>query len=314
MYSRTCNRTFHRVEEINELEIRNSTPSLPLHRRDNTEPKLQSPSPRPRPLHRRDNKDDINLYTRVQVVSTYFYQKGLGPTKPATRQIVLSLRDLEDKNTLAHYLTKLIHGLSEEECLSALAATTPYAPEDFRVDNGRIIPYGPGDWKCGSEGCGFHNFAKDITCLRCGAFFYGAAVVADASFSRHSNSYANVSQTTDESMQRLRDLERRLKFEHQVRMRERSEAVDPVLEKEKPGMEDQRANTFTSKADSSTLTRRLSRTVVVGLPRSTTFKRQNSELRDRLVPEESENHSFLYNQPSRARRQLLARLQLPKRS
>ena len=47
---------------------------------------------------------------------------------------------------------------------------------------GGMVPFRAGDWKCGSEGCGYHNFAKNVTCLRCGASRAGAAVVADSSF------------------------------------------------------------------------------------------------------------------------------------
>ncbi|KAJ6130870.1 Zinc finger RanBP2-type [Penicillium capsulatum] len=49
--------------------------------------------------------------------------------------------------------------------------------------NGGMVPFRAGDWKCGSEGCGYHNFAKNINCLRCGAPRSGAAVVADSAFS-----------------------------------------------------------------------------------------------------------------------------------
>ncbi|ODQ58628.1 hypothetical protein WICANDRAFT_43408, partial [Wickerhamomyces anomalus NRRL Y-366-8] len=31
------------------------------------------------------------------------------------------------------------------------------------------VPFRAGDWKCGNEGCSYHNFAKNICCLRCGA-------------------------------------------------------------------------------------------------------------------------------------------------
>ena len=47
---------------------------------------------------------------------------------------------------------------------------------------GGMVPFRAGDWKCGSEGCGYHNFAKNVNCLRCGASRAGAAVVADSAF------------------------------------------------------------------------------------------------------------------------------------
>lgn len=47
---------------------------------------------------------------------------------------------------------------------------------------GAIIPFRAGDWKCGSEGCGYHNFAKNVSCLRCGASRANALIVADNAF------------------------------------------------------------------------------------------------------------------------------------
>ncbi|KAF2111221.1 hypothetical protein BDV96DRAFT_650324 [Lophiotrema nucula] len=44
------------------------------------------------------------------------------------------------------------------------------------------VPFRAGDWKCGENGCGYHNFAKNVQCLRCGASRAGAAVVADSAF------------------------------------------------------------------------------------------------------------------------------------
>lgn len=48
--------------------------------------------------------------------------------------------------------------------------------------SGAMIPFRAGDWKCGSDGCGYHNFAKNVSCLRCGASRANAAVVADSGF------------------------------------------------------------------------------------------------------------------------------------
>lgn len=50
------------------------------------------------------------------------------------------------------------------------------------MGGGGVVPFRAGDWKCGSEGCGYHNFAKNINCLRCGAPRSGAAVIADSVF------------------------------------------------------------------------------------------------------------------------------------
>ncbi|KKA29033.1 hypothetical protein TD95_002181 [Thielaviopsis punctulata] len=46
-----------------------------------------------------------------------------------------------------------------------------------------VVPFRAGDWKCGNEICGYHNFAKNVCCLRCGASRAGAAIVADAGYS-----------------------------------------------------------------------------------------------------------------------------------
>ncbi|KAI9889191.1 MAG: hypothetical protein M1814_005707 [Vezdaea aestivalis] len=48
---------------------------------------------------------------------------------------------------------------------------------------GGMVPFRAGDWKCGAEGCGYHNFAKNVACLRCGASRATAAVVAESGFS-----------------------------------------------------------------------------------------------------------------------------------
>lgn len=45
---------------------------------------------------------------------------------------------------------------------------------------GGVVPFRAGDWKCGNEGCSYHNFAKNVSCLRCGASRNNAAVVAES--------------------------------------------------------------------------------------------------------------------------------------
>ncbi|KAK3686793.1 Asparagine-rich protein (ARP protein) [Vermiconidia calcicola] len=44
---------------------------------------------------------------------------------------------------------------------------------------GGVVPFRAGDWKCGRDGCFYHNFAKNVSCLRCGAPRNEAAVVAE---------------------------------------------------------------------------------------------------------------------------------------
>lgn len=40
------------------------------------------------------------------------------------------------------------------------------------------VPFRAGDWRCGADGCNYHNFAKNVSCLRCGASRATAAMGA----------------------------------------------------------------------------------------------------------------------------------------
>lgn len=51
-----------------------------------------------------------------------------------------------------------------------------------RMGGSGVVPFRAGDWKCGNEVCGYHNFAKNVCCLRCGASRATAAVVADSGY------------------------------------------------------------------------------------------------------------------------------------
>ncbi|KAH6872069.1 hypothetical protein B0T10DRAFT_533335 [Thelonectria olida] len=51
-----------------------------------------------------------------------------------------------------------------------------------RMVGSGVMHFRAGDWKCGNEVCGFHNFAKNVCCLRCCASRAGAAVVADSGY------------------------------------------------------------------------------------------------------------------------------------
>ncbi|CAK7567509.1 MAG: Asparagine-rich protein (ARP protein) [Sporothrix epigloea] len=51
-----------------------------------------------------------------------------------------------------------------------------------RMGGGGVVPFRAGDWKCGNDACGYHNFAKNVCCLRCGASRASAAVVADSGY------------------------------------------------------------------------------------------------------------------------------------
>ncbi|EFX03176.1 RNA-binding protein [Grosmannia clavigera kw1407] len=51
-----------------------------------------------------------------------------------------------------------------------------------RMGGSGVVPFRAGDWKCGNEVCGYHNFAKNVCCLRCGASRASAAIVADSGY------------------------------------------------------------------------------------------------------------------------------------
>lgn len=48
-----------------------------------------------------------------------------------------------------------------------------------------VVPFRAGDWKCGAEGCNYHNFAKNANCLKCGASRVSASMIMP------DNSYEN---------------------------------------------------------------------------------------------------------------------------
>lgn len=55
---------------------------------------------------------------------------------------------------------------------------------------GGSVPFRAGDWQCGNEGCKYHNFAKNTSCLRCGASRSQAAIIAEGGMTNFpGNSY-----------------------------------------------------------------------------------------------------------------------------
>jgi hypothetical protein len=52
---------------------------------------------------------------------------------------------------------------------------TPHYGHDSNIGGSRArnlgasAPFRPGDWRCGREDCLYHNFAKNVSCLRCGS-------------------------------------------------------------------------------------------------------------------------------------------------
>lgn len=56
---------------------------------------------------------------------------------------------------------------------------------------GGPVPFRAGDWKCGQEGCSYHNFAKNISCLRCSAPRSSAAIINEPSFTNPMDNSSN---------------------------------------------------------------------------------------------------------------------------
>lgn len=57
-------------------------------------------------------------------------------------------------------------------------------------NGGQHVPFRAGDWKCGNDGCFYHNFAKNLTCLRCGSSRGNAAYVGESHNSYHGRTHS----------------------------------------------------------------------------------------------------------------------------
>lgn len=60
-------------------------------------------------------------------------------------------------------------------------------PRHGKQNGSSSVPFRAGDWKCSKEGCNYHNFAKNLTCLKCGAPRSTAAVVAEPNYHGNQN-------------------------------------------------------------------------------------------------------------------------------
>ncbi|ODV88194.1 hypothetical protein CANARDRAFT_193008, partial [[Candida] arabinofermentans NRRL YB-2248] len=54
-------------------------------------------------------------------------------------------------------------------------------------NNSSNVPFRAGDWKCVSENCTYHNFAKNICCLKCGAPRVQSAILNGHAHNAHHN-------------------------------------------------------------------------------------------------------------------------------
>lgn len=64
-----------------------------------------------------------------------------------------------------------------------------------RQTYGNTVPFRAGDWKCPNDSCQYHNFAKNLCCLKC-----GAAKPASAGSQMHGSHGMNVSTSNNGSM------------------------------------------------------------------------------------------------------------------
>lgn len=92
--------------------------------------------------------------------------------------------------------TKPADGMNEQRKSTSSLAGGNYNPNNSKGNyNGtpgnssNVIPFRAGDWRCGVQGCDYHNFAKNVNCLKCGASRISASVlIADANHDRNQNS------------------------------------------------------------------------------------------------------------------------------
>lgn len=53
------------------------------------------------------------------------------------------------------------------------------------------VPFRAGDWKCTNENCAYHNFAKNVCCLKCGAPRVQSAILTGHAHNPHHNNSSN---------------------------------------------------------------------------------------------------------------------------
>ncbi|AOA63142.1 Putative RNA binding protein [Komagataella phaffii CBS 7435] len=82
---------------------------------------------------------------------------------------------------------------------SAIAVQDSFYPvtqtHNSRPSSGSV-PFRAGDWKCANENCSYHNFAKNICCLKCGA----RKTQANNSYYGHNANQHHVSQVSTNMM------------------------------------------------------------------------------------------------------------------
>lgn len=106
----------------------------------------------------------------------------------AASDILVPLRQADSKPRLGDWLCGRCSFNNFQRRIVCLRccfpAAVPVARQDFFTLRPVRLPYEDvlfraGDWRCGNIRCGYHNFAKNLVCLRCGASRASAAVTAE---------------------------------------------------------------------------------------------------------------------------------------
>ncbi|CAD6442804.1 1b034a1f-36a0-4486-b837-4464abd6160b [Sclerotinia trifoliorum] len=108
------------------------------------------------------SEHNANQATGVQDPSTLHQETSLNISTPTVRTETgqrTQQQEEEDENSLER------------------KHPSPTHPPGAMRDNGSIVQFDAGDWKCGSNGCDYWNFAGNTCCLWCGASPNTAAVI-----------------------------------------------------------------------------------------------------------------------------------------
>lgn len=104
--------------------------------------------------------------TAEQYVNGYRMTKGAGVVSPSPPA----------QNTIgANYNQSTPHHRSGSNGMARINNSA----KNNNTASGSGVPFRAGDWKCGKEGCNYHNFAKNTNCLRCGSSRLNASVVGE---------------------------------------------------------------------------------------------------------------------------------------
>lgn len=88
-------------------------------------------------------------------------------SKPDDKQLLNNYRGYQDPYPGSHHAVK--HGGNYNPGYNHGYNNHNYSSGGQRNHHGNSVPFRAGDWKCTNESCQYHNFAKNLSCLKCGA-------------------------------------------------------------------------------------------------------------------------------------------------